>query len=89
MARDKPEMHLFYCSGGIRHKDGVNCMEALIWNIGTCRLDAKGKAQAENCKCESTDEGHRGGLIGSSDEAFVMNVERSNQIIQPIEFINQ
>ena len=32
-----------YCPDGIRHKGGVNCKEALIWNIGTCRADAKGK----------------------------------------------
>jgi len=64
-------------------------MEALIRNIGTCRPDVKGKAQAGNCKCESTDAGHRGGLIGSSDEAFVTDVERSIQIIQPIESVNQ
>ena len=59
-------------------------MEALIRNTGTCRPDVKGKVQAGNCKNESTDAGHRDGLIGSSDETFVMNVERSNQNIQPI-----
>ncbi|MBK7409921.1 MAG: hypothetical protein IPJ40_18850 [Saprospirales bacterium] len=32
--------------------------------------------------------GHRDGLIGSSDEASVMGVERSDRIIQPIE-LNQ
>jgi hypothetical protein len=40
------------------------------------------------CKNESTDAVHGDGLIGSSDEAPVMGVERSNQIIQPIGSIN-
>ena len=46
------------------------------------------KFKQRTCKNESTDAGHRDGLIGSSDEAPVMGVERSNQIIQPIESIN-
>jgi len=48
LTRDKSERHLSYCSGGIRHKGGVTCIEALTWNIGTCRPDAKGKVQTEN-----------------------------------------
>jgi len=52
-------------------------MEALIWNIGTCRFDAKGGIQAENLQELNTDAKHRGGLIGSSEEAPVMGVERS------------
>lgn len=24
---------------GIRHKGGVNLNQALVWNVGTCRLD--------------------------------------------------
>ena len=46
------------------------------------------KFKQEICKNESTDAGHRDGLIGSSVETPVMGVERSNQIIQPIESIN-
>ena len=41
------------------------------------------------CKNDSTDAVHRGGLIGSSDEAFVMNAERSDQIIQLMNLINR
>lgn len=47
LARDKLEMHLVYCFNGIRHKGGVNCIEALTRNIGTCRSDAKGEIQME------------------------------------------
>jgi hypothetical protein len=28
-------------SGG-RHTDGVNLAQACVWNVGTCRFDAKG-----------------------------------------------
>ena len=56
-------------------------MEALIWNIGTCRFDAKGKIQAENLQELNTDAKHRDGLIGSSEEAPVMGVERRGRHI--------
>ena len=36
-----------YCPGGIRHGEGVNLTQALVWNVRTCRLDAKGETQAE------------------------------------------
>ena len=67
----------------------MNYMEALVWNIGTCRFDAKGEIQAENLQELNTDAEHRGGLIGSSEEAPVMGVERSDQIIRLIDLINQ
>ena len=35
-----------YCSGGVRHGGGVSLTQAFVWNVGTCRLDAKGKPQA-------------------------------------------
>ena len=30
---------------GDRHEDGVSPGQALVWNVGTCRLDAKGDLQ--------------------------------------------
>ena len=33
--------------GGDRHKGGVSLAQALAWNVGTCRHDAKGKVQGE------------------------------------------
>ena len=33
--------------GGIRHKSGVNLIQALMWNVGTCRSDVKGEAQVQ------------------------------------------
>jgi hypothetical protein len=32
---------------GIRHGGGVTSMQALVWNAGTCRPDAKGEMQVE------------------------------------------
>jgi hypothetical protein len=37
-----------YCLGGIRHKDGVNLIQALVLNVGTCRPDVKGETQVED-----------------------------------------
>ena len=33
---------------GIRHIGGVNRDQALVWNVGTCRLDAKGEVQVDD-----------------------------------------
>jgi hypothetical protein len=61
-------------------------MEALVWNIGSCRFDVKGEIQAENLQELNTDAKHSGGLIGSSVEVSVMGMEQSDQIIQPNNF---
>ena len=54
---------------GIRHGGGVSLNQAFIRNVGTCRPDAKERAQAGSpCKGASTDAGHRGGATRSSDE---------------------
>ncbi len=57
-----------YCLGGVRHKDGVNRIQAFAWNLGICRADAKGETQVEDpreleCRC-----GDRGGPTRSSWE---------------------
>jgi hypothetical protein len=33
------------CLGGTRHRGGVTLSQALVRNVGTCRLDAKGEFQ--------------------------------------------
>ncbi len=33
------------CLSGVRHKDGVILIQALVWNVGTCRSDDKGETQ--------------------------------------------
>ena len=36
------------CLSGVRHKDGVTLIQTLVWNVGTCRSDAKGETQVED-----------------------------------------
>lgn len=36
------------CLVGIRHRGGVNLDQALVRNVGTCRLDDKGEIQGED-----------------------------------------
>ena len=43
-ARGKPAD----CPSGDRHEGGVSPAQALVRNVGTCRLDAKGVLQAED-----------------------------------------
>ena len=70
------------CPGGIRHEGGVTLGQALAWNVGTCRPDAKGEIQAGGpCEDESTDAGHRGGATRSSDEGPVMGLERRGCVV--------
>lgn len=47
LARDEPGGWCACCPGGLRHEGGVSRIRALVWNVGTCRLDAKGAMQAE------------------------------------------
>ena len=59
----------------------------LIWasvrNVGTCRPDAKGEAQANSlCESQSTDAGHRGGGARSRDEGSVMGLDRRGVVVQ-------
>jgi len=43
-ARGKPAD----CLSGDRHEGGASPAQALVWNVGTSRLDAKGELQAED-----------------------------------------
>ena len=37
-----------YCPSGDRHEGGASPAQALVRNVGTCRLDAKEELQAED-----------------------------------------
>jgi hypothetical protein len=79
-----------YCLGGVRHKDGVNLIQALVWNVGTCRPDAKGETQmGRPHKGESTDAGHRGGAARSRGEGSVMELDRRGCVVQLYLRVNQ
>ena len=62
---------------GVRHEGGVTPAQASMRNVGTCRRDAKGDAQAgDPCESQSTDVRHRGGVVRSRGEGPVMGLDR-------------
>ena len=65
-------------------------IQALVWNVGTCRPDAKGETQMGGPhKGESTDAGHRGGAVCSRGEGSVMELDRRGCVVQPYLQVNQ
>ena len=79
-----------YCLDGVRHAGGVNLIQALVWNVGTCRPDAKGEAQVGSThEGENTDAGHRGGPTRTSVEVPVMGMERRGWVIRSYSLANQ
>jgi hypothetical protein len=74
----------------IRLGGGVNPDQALLWNAGTCRPDAKGEAQAGGPrKSPSTDAGHRDGAVRSRDEGSVMELDRRDCGVLPRQAANR
>ena len=48
---------------GVRRKGGANLNQAFVWNVGTCRPDAKGEIEVRGPhESESADAGYRGGI---------------------------
>ena len=45
LAWDKARRKPVDCPSGDRHEGGVSSVQALVRNVGTCRLDAKGELQ--------------------------------------------
>ena len=75
--------NLAHCPTGVRHEGGVTLIQALMRNVGTCRPDAKGEAQAKGLrKGESTDAGHRGGVARSRVEGPVMGLDRRGGVVR-------
>ncbi len=60
-----------------------------MWNVGTCRPDAKGEVQVETPRDERTDAGHRDGVARSSDEGAVMALERRRDTVQRYRKVNR
>ena len=48
LARDQMRAMPADGSRGDRHEGGVSPAQALVWNVGTWRLDVKGEIQAED-----------------------------------------
>ena len=67
---------------GVRHEGGVILIQAWVRNVGTCRPDAKGEAQADSIrKGHSTDAGHRDGGARSRVERPVMGPDRRGGVV--------
>ena len=47
LARDEARRTPAYCPSDDRHEDGVSPAQAIVWNVGTFRLDAKGDIQVD------------------------------------------
>ncbi len=72
------------CPSGIRRVGGAKLNQALVWNVGTCRSDAKGEvASGYNREDRSTDAEHRGGAVRSRVEGPVMGLDRRGCGVQP------
>ena len=74
---------------GVRRRGCMNLIQALVWNVGTCWLNAKGREVAVFSGFASTDVSQRGGATRSSDEGAVMAVERRGCVIQPRAIANR
>lgn len=77
-----------YRLGGVRCRGCMSLIQALLWNVGTCWLNAKERGIAIRDSA-STKVDQRGGVIRSSEEAAVMVVERRDYVIQPKLVVNQ
>lgn len=70
------------CPTGVRHEGGVTLIQALVRNVGTCRPDAKGETQADSIReGESTNAGHRDGVVRSRVEGPVMGLDRRGVVV--------
>ena len=66
----------------IRHRGGVTLNQAVVRNVGTCRLDVKRDAQGRNPKGQRIDARHRDGATRSSEELGESPRERRGRVIQ-------
>lgn len=83
LARDEGRGKPADCSTGVRHIGGVTLVQASVRNVGTCRPDAKGEAQADGLrKSQSTDAGHRDGGARSRVEGSVTGLDRRGVVVQ-------
>lgn len=72
-----------YGSTGVRHEGGVILIQAWMRNVGTCRSDAKGDAQAGSPRKRlSTEAEHRGGVARRREERSVMGSDRRGGVVR-------
>ncbi len=78
-----------YGLSGVRCRGCMSLIRALLWNVGTCRFNAKGREANQLKGFASTNENRRGGAIRSSDEPAVTAAERRDCVIQSRLVVNQ
>lgn len=78
-----------YGLGGVRCRDCMILIQALVWNVGTYWFNAKERGVTLWSNFASTNVNQRGGATRSSDEAAVMDVEQRGCVIQPNLVVNQ
>ena len=86
--RDQSGGRPVYCPLGVRHGGGVSLIQAFVWNVGTCRLDAKGDTQAEIPQESEYRARHRDGATRMSVEGSVMGLEQRGCVIRPYRWVN-
>jgi hypothetical protein len=78
-----------YCPHGVRHEGSMTLLQASVWNVGTCRSDAKGEAQVGRPhERESTKAEHRDGALCSREEGSVMELDRRECIVRSCSVAN-
>jgi hypothetical protein len=63
---------------------------AFAWNVGTCRLDAKGEIQMGSPhEDQSTEARHRDGATRSRAEGSVTGLDRRGRVVRLLGGVNQ
>ena len=68
LTRDKFRGDPVCCLNGLRHRGGMNLIQAFVWNVGTYVLMLREQFKWKHHEGLSTNAAHRGGLTRSSCE---------------------
>jgi hypothetical protein len=77
------------CLDDIRHRGGVTLNQAVVWNVGTCRLDGKRDVQGRHPEDQRIDARHRDGATRSSEELGETPREQRGRVIRREEPVNR
>src|SRR5215469_1069116 len=86
---EKSERRPVYYSDGVRHEGGVNPVQALVWNVGTCIAMRREKLKRPTRESWSTEAECRGGVACSSEEGSVTGLELRRNIVQLYRKVNR
>lgn len=83
LSRERGGEEPVYSSTDVRHEGSVILIQAWIRNVGTCRFDVKGEAQAGSPRKRlSTDAEHRDGAARSREESPVTGPDRRGGVVR-------